>query len=353
MGDIYERLRDRLDEMATGYPSTPSGAEIRILKQLFREEEAELFLAMSPIPETVDEVASRVKSGTASLALKLEDMAVKGLIFRLREGERVRYFPIPFIVGIYEFQLNNLSTELLKNISEYYLTGLGASFHGLKTPHLRSIPINADISHDGPIAPYDDAAVIIKGKSRIAVAECFCRKAVAMYGKTCSHPLETCIQFDSFADYYVENGMARYISTDEALSILERNEQEGLVIHILNSQKVEAMCACCSCCCGMLISLKLFPAPARELKSNYVCSWNETLCTDCGVCVARCPVRALRLKEEKIQYKAERCIGCGLCVTTCPTEALSLLKKPTDKLYIPPETVFETFTLMSAEKNRL
>ncbi len=113
-----------------------------------------------------------------------------------------------------------------------------------------------------------------------------------MYGKTCSHPLETCIQFDSFADYYVENGMARYISTDEALSILKRNEQEGLVIHILNSQKVEAMCSCCSCCCGMLISLKLFPAPAREVKSNYVCSLDETLCTDCGVCVSRCPVGA-------------------------------------------------------------
>jgi Na+-translocating ferredoxin:NAD+ oxidoreductase subunit B len=353
MPDSYDRLRDRLDEMATGYPATTGGAEIRILKQLFSENEAELFLAMALMPETVDEVALRVQADSASLALKLEDMAVKGLIFRLREGDAVRYFPIPFIVGIYEFQLNNLSPELLKDISEYYLTGLGATFHGLKTPHLRSIPINAEITPDGPIAPYDDAVAIIKGKSRIAVAECFCRKAVAMYGKTCSHPLETCIQFDSFADYYVENGMARYISTDEALSILKRNEQEGLVIHILNSQKVEAMCACCSCCCGMLISLKLFPAPAREAKSNYVCSLNETLCTDCGVCVSRCPVGALRLKDDKLQYMAQRCIGCGLCVTTCPTGSLTLLKKSAEKVYTPPETVFETFTLMTAEKNRL
>jgi electron transport complex protein RnfB len=204
MPDSYDRLRDRLDEMATGYPATTGGAEIRILKQLFSENEAELFLAMALMPETVDEVALRVQADSASLALKLETMAVKGLIFRLREGDAVRYFPIPFIVGIYEFQLNNLSPELLKDISEYYLTGLGATFHGLKTPHLRSIPINAEITPDGPIAPYDDAVAIIKGKSRIAVAECFCRKAVAMYGKTCSHPLETCIQFDSFADYYVE-----------------------------------------------------------------------------------------------------------------------------------------------------
>jgi len=353
MPDTYERLRTRLDEMATGYPATPSGSEFRILRQLFSEAEAEMFLAMEMKPESINEIAIRLHSDPSILAQRLEAMAKKGLIFRLREEDAVRYFPIPFIVGIYEFQLNNLSPELLKDISEYYLAGLGATFHGLKTPHLRSIPINADITPDSPIAPYDDAAAIIKGKSRIAVAECFCRKAVALYGKTCSHPLETCLQFDSFADYYVDNGLARYISTDEALSILKRNEQEGLVIHILNSQKVEAMCACCSCCCGMLISLKLFPAPAREVKSNYICSLNQPLCTDCGLCVARCPVGALRVKDEKLQYKAQRCIGCGLCVTTCPAEALSLLKKSADKIYTPPETVFETFTLMSAEKNRL
>jgi len=352
MPDVYERLRDRLDEMATGYPATQSGVEIRILKRLFSEEEADLFLALNPQPQTAQEVASHVRSEPAAMVTLLEEMAGKGLIFRLREGETTRYFPIPFIVGIYEFQLNNLSPQLLKDISEYYLTGLGATFHGLKTPHLRSIPINTRITPDGPIAPYDDAATIIKGKSRIAVADCFCRKAVRRYGKGCSHPLETCIQFDSFADYYVDNGMARYISMDEALTILKRNEAEGLVIHILNSVNVEAMCACCSCCCGMLISLKLFPAPAREAKSNYVCSLDESLCTACGACLKRCPVGALKLKEDKIQFRDERCIGCGLCVTTCPTEALSLMKKPDEKLYTPPETVFETFNLMSREKIR-
>ncbi|MEN6359894.1 MAG: hypothetical protein ABFD59_07555 [Smithella sp.] len=45
----------------------------------------------------------------------------------------------------------------------------------------------------------DDAAAIVKSKSRIAVAECFCRKAVSLYGKTCKHPLETCLQFEIFA----------------------------------------------------------------------------------------------------------------------------------------------------------
>lgn len=352
MADIYEQLRTRLDEMATGYPATEGGAEIRILRQLFSEEDAGLFLAMEQKPRTVTEVAALIQANPDTLAARLEDMARRGLIFRIREGDRLCYFPIPFIVGIYEFQLNSLTPELLKDISEYYLTGLGATFHGSKTPHLRSIPIDARIVPDGPIAPYDDAEAIIRSKSRIAVAECFCRKAVSMYGKTCEHPLETCVQFDTFADYYVENGLARYIDTDEALAMLRRNEEEGLVIHILNSRTVEAMCACCSCCCGMLISLKLFPAPAREVKSNYVCRFDESLCTDCGACAGRCPVGALRFRDEKIQFRAERCIGCGLCATKCPAGALSLLRKAEDRLYTPPATVFETFERMGGEKKR-
>lgn len=350
MADIYERLRERLDGMATGYPATEGGVEVRILRKLFSQEDAALFLAMDQEPRSVAEVAARVHADPGTVAARLEDMARRGLVFRQKEGERVSYFPIPFIVGIYEFQLNNLTPDLLKDISEYYLAGLGATFHGSKTPHLRSIPINAGIVPDGPIAPYDDAEAIMRSKTRIAVAECFCRKAVRVYGKTCRHPLETCIQFDSFADYYVENGLARHISLDEALAILRRNEEEGLVIHILNSQKVEAMCACCSCCCGMLISLKLFPAPAREVKSNYVCSLDESLCTGCGSCAGRCPVGAIRMKDDEIQFKRERCIGCGLCVTKCPTGALALLRKSPDRLYTPPETVFETFERMCSER---
>jgi len=350
MSDIYERLRDRLEMMATGYPATASGVEIKILQQLFSDEDADLFLKLEAKPETARQAALRLGTGVADMASRLEGMARKGLIFRVRQDDGICYFPVPFIVGIYEFQLNNLNKPLLKDISQYYLTGLGATFHGQKTPHLRSIPINAEIVADRPVFPYDDATAIVKSKARVAVAPCFCRKAVSLYGKTCPHPLETCLQFEDFADYYVENGMARYISTDEALAILNQSEKEGLVIHILNSQKVEAMCCCCSCCCGMLISLKLFPAPALAVKSNYACLLDEAACTDCGICGARCPVGALKMKDEKIEFHPGRCIGCGLCVTACPAGALKLAKKPEDSLYTPPPTVYDTYAVMSREK---
>ena len=350
MEELYLKLRDRLDEMATGHPSTESGVEVRILQKLFNPEEASLFLTMTTTPETPREIAHRAGIGEQNAAMILEPMARKGLVFRLREESMVRYFAIPFIVGIYEFQINNLDDPLVKDISEYYLSGLAQSFHSLKTPHLRTLPVNKDLVSKKPILPYDDAASIIRGKDRIAVAPCLCRLAVRRMAKGCDSPLETCIQFDSFADYYVDNDMARYISTDEALSILQNNEKAGLVIQTLNSQNVEAMCACCSCCCGMLISLKLYPAPAREVKSNYYCSVTADSCSACGTCVSRCPVNAIRVKENIAEVSRKRCIGCGLCVSTCPDGILSLEKKPEEEMYEPPKTVFETFDIMTVEK---
>jgi electron transport complex protein RnfB len=350
MLDVYEQLQIRLDEMATGYPATQSGVEIRLLKRLFTPEHAEMFLDMSTAAETSQEVAGRTRRDPEATARILEEMALKGLVFRLREDGILRYFAIPFIVGIYEFQVNNLNKSILKDVSEYYLSGLGNSFHALNTPHLRTIPVNKDLVSQWPVATYDDAATIIKSKDRIAVAQCLCRKAVRTYGKGCDHSLETCIQFDSFADYYVDNSMARYITRDEALAILERNEKEGLVIQTANSKEVEAMCACCSCCCGMLISLKLFPAPAREVKSNYYCISDETMCSGCGTCIKRCPVGAIKLKDEKLCQIQKRCIGCGLCVSTCPTSSRSLMLKPKDKIYSPPDTFFDTFDVMCEER---
>ncbi|MEK6654627.1 MAG: hypothetical protein AABY92_05710, partial [Thermodesulfobacteriota bacterium] len=54
MNDVYERLRQRLDDMATGFPATPSGIEIKILKQIFTPADAEMFLLLAPMLEAPD-----------------------------------------------------------------------------------------------------------------------------------------------------------------------------------------------------------------------------------------------------------------------------------------------------------
>ncbi|MFN3534306.1 MAG: 4Fe-4S ferredoxin, partial [Desulfatiglandales bacterium] len=59
--DIYERLAERLDHYAVGFPRTSSGIELRILKRLFTPQEAELYLQLTLTLETPERIAQRIE----------------------------------------------------------------------------------------------------------------------------------------------------------------------------------------------------------------------------------------------------------------------------------------------------
>ena len=56
---VYEKLREQLDQYSIGFPATESGLELKILRKLFTEEEAGLFLLLTMSLETPDSVAAR------------------------------------------------------------------------------------------------------------------------------------------------------------------------------------------------------------------------------------------------------------------------------------------------------
>ncbi|MBW2364769.1 MAG: 4Fe-4S ferredoxin, partial [Deltaproteobacteria bacterium] len=45
--EIYKKLREQLDQYALGFPETESGTEIKILRKLFTEEEASMYLDLT------------------------------------------------------------------------------------------------------------------------------------------------------------------------------------------------------------------------------------------------------------------------------------------------------------------
>ena len=49
--EIYRKLQTYLDSLPVDYPQTESGVEIRILKQLFSPQEAEIALNLKFIPQ--------------------------------------------------------------------------------------------------------------------------------------------------------------------------------------------------------------------------------------------------------------------------------------------------------------
>ncbi|MBU2027560.1 MAG: 4Fe-4S binding protein [Proteobacteria bacterium] len=353
MNDVYERLRQRLDDMATGFPATRNGIEIKILRQIFTQADAEMFLLLSPMLETPDSIAERLNLPLEDTARHIEDMARRGLLFRQKKNDVARYAAIPFVVGIFEFQLNSLDETLAKDLETYYEEALGKSLQAWSTPVMRTIPINQELVAEWPIAPYEDVMKIFDNQKRIAVAPCICRIMAKKTGQGCDKPMEACFLFGSYAGFYVDNGLGRYITSEEAKEIARKNEAAGLVMQPFNSQYTGGMCSCCGDCCGMLRSLKKQANPAAAVKSNYYAQIDGDECTGCETCLDRCQMEAIDIVEEKAVVNLIRCIGCGLCVSTCPADAVRLVKKPEDQQYLPPETGMETYMRIAQERGKI
>lgn len=352
MNDLYAKLGDRLDALSSGYPKTDSGIEIRILRKLFNDEEAMLFLELYPLLETPEEVAARLNRDPNSTNAIMASMANKGLLFRHANGLRTRYCAVPFIPGIYDFQLNTMDREFAQQIKTYVEEGLGRTIQGHQTPIMRTIPVNRKLVPDWPIAPHEDAIEIIDNQETIAVASCICRTKRGLLDEGCNKPVETCLLFGYQADYYVANQMGRLISREEAQAIIKQSDEAGLVIQPFNARTIGVMCSCCGDCCEMLGSLKKQPSPAAAVKSNYFAMVNAELCIGCNTCIDRCQMEANALLGDITVIDLNRCIGCGLCASTCATGAVKLVKKEENALYHPPESVAAMFTLLAAERGK-
>ena len=353
METVYEKLRERLDDLANGYPATESKVEIRLLERLFTEEEAELYMQLSPFLEKPRDVAERLNRDVAELEPMMERMAQKGHLFRIRKGDRVRYSAVPYVVGIFEHQLGRMDEGFARDHEEYFETAFGKTIQAFKTPILRTIPIKRQLVADYPVAPFEDVLQIIENQKKIAVAPCVCRTTKKMVGHQCDKPVENCFSFGSHAEYYVENGMGRFITIDEAKAIVAANEEAGLVMQPFNSQKIGGMCSCCGDCCGVLRSLKMHPSPAEMVQSNYFARVDEEACSGCETCRERCQMDAIDVVDGLAGIELKRCIGCGLCITTCPVDAIELIKKAEEELYEPPKTGAETYMKIMQERGKL
>ena len=352
MSEVYENLAKHLDDLPGGFPATDSGVELRILKRLFTTQEAEIAQELSMMPESPSAIAERLGMEESDLAQILESMSKKGLIFSLYKGGQNLYMAAQFVVGIWEYHVNDLDEDLIEDCNEYFPHLMNKVWLKQKTKQLRVIPVSKSISAEMNIMPYEQAEKIIENQSKIVVAPCICRKEQTMVGKGCDRLLEACLVFGSGAYYYEKNGLGRSISQDEALEILNNGFEAGLVLQPGNSKKSANICMCCGCCCQILKNLNTLDNPAKAVCSNYYAIVSEEDCTACGTCADRCQMDAITI-EDTAHINGQRCIGCGVCVASCDSEAIVMMVKDEPDRWVPPANTFKTYLNIARERGKI
>ncbi|MFX1340363.1 MAG: ATP-binding protein [Promethearchaeota archaeon] len=349
--DVYRELQEHLDTFAIGFPATKSGVELKVLKYLFTPEEALIATYLNFSFEDIETIYERIKNSGISfddLKTFLETMAKKGSIHYKLDGEKRTYANAVLVIGMYEYQVKNLSKEFIKDFFNYNVEAFGKELVKSRITHLRTIPVEKSITHDLNVANYENIREIIENfDGPIAVVKCICREAREILGKPCKQTSlrETCFPFGWHAQFFIDNGWGRPVSKAEALEIFKKAEEDALIVQASNTVSPHVICCCCNCCCGSISTLKKLPSPTFFFTSNFYAEIDPELCIGCGNCVERCNMTAITLDGEKSQINLNRCIGCGNCVAVCPEKAIHLKKKENSD--VPVETLDDLYIKIS------
>ena len=344
MSDVFKRLAKKLDNLPQGFPATESGIEIKILEKIFKPEDAEMALNLRPIPEPAEDIAGRLAKPVEETRAILDRMAQKGQIGSRTMGGKQVYMLFPFIPGIYEFQVYRLDKELSEMMEEYFPFVM-KTVGGYKPGLARTVPVNSQIKGESRVELYEDVRKMIEGAKSFRIIDCICRKERNLLGHTCKHTLQNCMSIsleENAYDYFTLGG--KTISKEEALQVLEKAEEEGLVHNAFYNTKEghAGICNCCPCCCGIFRMVKEFGVPGGIAKSNFIAVIDPETCTGCGVCKdERCPMDAIDENNGAYSVLTDVCIGCGVCTNSCPTEAITLVRKPESEQDQPPENIID------------
>ncbi len=338
---IYQRLARHLSSLGMGYPEKEELLEI--LRENFTPLEAEVALAIpskvipfKPVP--VKEISPSLNIPEKELEEILANLAHRGLLFskKLEEG-RIGYalhqfgygFPQTFFWKGDDTPQARRTAELIVKYSRR--EQIQEVYGNTKTKAFRYVPASPSIEPEShAVFPFEMMEELIRRVHVIALVHCPCRATAQLIGKKrCNHPLENCIKYDELAEYLIEKGIGREIEKSEALDVIRKSEEAGLVHLVDNAREgIKHTCNCCGCCCWSVGTIRRKKIPRDVLMATYFL--RETVrerCTGCGECVEICPVNVIKMEGDFPVVDREWCIGCGVCAIPCPASAVKLVRK--------------------------
>jgi electron transport complex protein RnfB len=251
--EIYTRFIAWLDR---GWWRLPASEHLLpSIEAFFSPEEAGLLTGLPFVPIALEELAGLKGMESGDLAAKLDALARKGAVWKMKRGKSILYslsdaFFIFFRDPFYAARPDQAARAMAPSLNRYIHDGLMDQLAPAHTKGLRTIPINRTVDDPRRIAPYEDVLGIVESQDFIAVTHCACRQRKRMDPEftECKHPAEVCMHFKDLARYLVDNGMGRRITKEEAREILNVAAEAGLVHAISNWQKdPDTICNCCTC----------------------------------------------------------------------------------------------------------
>jgi len=361
MASSYERIAKKM--------GSPWSEEMeKILKTLYNSEEAEILLVFNgPYLDrfTAQKIAKKLKCSIDEIQPILKEMARTQRLFSATKNDVTSYSMFPLVPGLFELYFANHKRALAEEedvvklfaeeYEKYYDQGFVVNSMSSSYPFMR-VFVDQEVINDtvnreegtlltvneevnvikNKILPFEQVKTLVEKSRRVSVMDCACRTHMKIHNDGVpvnDYPVNVCMNFNTFADYCIEQGFGRELTKEEALKTLTGAAEAGLVHTTQNiTEKTSFICNCDRDCCIMLRGIRQFDNPGMVATSNFLPEYTKENCIFCLKCTEICPMEIIELVDEdnenqRISINTDRCIGCGVCAYNCPEEALSMVKK--------------------------
>jgi NADPH-dependent glutamate synthase beta subunit-like oxidoreductase/NAD-dependent dihydropyrimidine dehydrogenase PreA subunit len=281
----------------------------KLLEKVVTEEEAEVLLHLKYRDhQTIEEIAKACNKSVERTGELLWNCARTGAAVVKSENGKDVFWYETWVPGIFEMVVNNKENvkkypQIARAFDDYGLLRNPVGFGNIPVGNglMRVIPIASSIDGTSRVVEAEEINRYLEKARLISVSDCSCRTSREENGEGCGHLKEDmCIQLDDAAELYIKTGKAREISKEEALDIMRRAEEDGLMHQIPNTEgegHTHAICNCCGCSCYALRAATMYSNPDM-VRSNFVAEVDEDDCVGCGECVDYCPTNAIKLGER-------------------------------------------------------
>ena len=354
----------RLCVKAAVMPFPVNNHVIEIIKTIINEEQARFIMkAFKKTWISEEEILIKTQMDKKMLEDMLDVLTHIGIVINLPHPRTgfLHYRVVPFFPGLLEFTLmkgekgetQKRLAQLWEKVFSSLIEGTQANYEntmqlmkGYNVATDRVVPVEKEVkSGQDTIIPTEDIEKLLEKEEHVALAVCYCRHRKDLIEEPCKRTdhRDNCVVLGRTAQFCIKNDFAKAISKEEALKIIRRAEDEGLVHKIFHSKldpkaEIDGICSCCPCCCGTFTNYLNGGLPAMSY-SSYLAKIDHDSCVGCGTCVERCPVNAISLVDVETRINEAMCLGCGVCAHHCPEEAIQLERIGERLVFIPPPKI--------------